>query len=89
MNYIRTKNANIQAREIFRHYHLHYPENLSSEEIERFCGKVDDILGSYRKTKTPCSCYMCGNPRKWFGEKTRQEKIADINEKEQLGEYYG
>jgi len=31
-----------------------------------------------------CSCYMCGNPRKYFGEITIQEKIADINEKEQL-----
>ena len=22
----------------------------------------------------PCSCYMCGNPRKWFGELTVQER---------------
>ena len=22
----------------------------------------------------PCSCMACGNPRKWFGEKTRKEK---------------
>ena len=26
---------------------------------------------------TVCSCYMCGNPRKWFGEKTMQEKRRD------------
>jgi len=24
-----------------------------------------------------CSGYCCGNPRKWFGEKTLQEKRAD------------
>lgn len=25
-------------------------------------------------TPTPCSCYMCGNPRKYFNEKTVQER---------------
>lgn len=24
-----------------------------------------------------CSCPMCGNPRKWFGERTRQEDLID------------
>ena len=28
----------------------------------------------------PCSCYMCGNPRKLRGEKTRQEDIEKIRE---------
>jgi hypothetical protein len=23
-----------------------------------------------------CSCSMCGNPRRWFGERTMQEKKA-------------
>jgi len=31
-----------------------------------------------------CSCPGCGNPRRHFGEITIQEKIAEINEKEQL-----
>ena len=26
------------------------------------------------KTPTPCSCWMCGNPRKFFQEPTLQEK---------------
>lgn len=29
-------------------------------------------------TPTPCSCYMCGNPRKYFKEKTLQEKKFDL-----------
>lgn len=33
-----------------------------------------------------CSCYMCGNPRKYFDEITYQEKIAILNEKEQIDE---
>jgi len=24
-----------------------------------------------------CSCPMCGNPRKWFGERTRQERLHE------------
>ncbi len=26
------------------------------------------------KTRVPCSCLWCGNPRKHFGQVTRQEK---------------
>lgn len=36
-----------------------------------------------------CSCPMCGNPRKYFKKNdalTKQEKIADISEKEQKEE---
>ena len=28
------------------------------------------------RTPKPCSCWMCGNPRKWFGERTVQERRA-------------
>lgn len=28
-------------------------------------------------TRVPCSCPHCGNPRRHFGEKTRQERRAD------------
>ena len=33
-----------------------------------------------------CSCPMCGNPRKHFNRITRQEKIAELNYKEQVDE---
>lgn len=33
--------------------------------------------GYLAKNNTVCSCWMCGNPRKHFGELTRQEKIAE------------
>lgn len=35
-------------------------------------------------TPHPCSGYCCGNPRKWFGEATRQEVIASMRHREQL-----
>jgi hypothetical protein len=36
---------------------------------------------------TPCSCNMCGNPRRkgWDAPKTRAELKADLSEREQLG----
>lgn len=30
--------------------------------------------GQNAKTPVPCSCCMCGNPRKYFGERTVQER---------------
>lgn len=33
-----------------------------------------------------CSCYMCGNPRKWWKEKTFQEIKAEMDANEQQGE---
>ena len=47
----------------------------------------DDVQGMLANTATLCSCSMCGNPRKYFGEKTRQEALATLNfiEQVQLG----
>ena len=39
------------------------------------------IRQELRNTTKPCSCAMCGNPRKFFNEKTLQEKrIEDSGE---------
>ena len=46
------------------------------------------LQGLYRKTKVPCSCWRCGNPRKWFGERTRKEIEAEIDYREQLEEVF-
>lgn len=35
-------------------------------------------------TPHPCSSYCCGNPRKWFGELTWQERRASLNHLEQV-----
>jgi hypothetical protein len=34
-------------------------------------------IGFHSRTPTNCSCWMCGNPRKYFRERTRQELLAD------------
>ncbi len=30
--------------------------------------------------RAKCSCMMCGNPRKWMGERTMAERIADLDD---------
>ena len=39
-----------------------------------------------RKTRVPCSCSMCGNPRKHHNELTPQEKRANESMEQQLKE---
>lgn len=34
------------------------------------------VVGLYAATRVPCSCPLCGNPRRHFGERTRQERQA-------------
>ena len=51
-----------------------------------------ESMGWFRKITKPCSCYMCGNPRrqKLFNPKdriTQQEKRADISFEEQVNEH--
>lgn len=41
-----------------------------------------DYVNRLIDTPKPCSCYMCGNPRKFFNEKTRQELKSEIIEKD-------
>jgi hypothetical protein len=67
--------ANRIAQRTFKYYNGFNPRNkkqprfwfkLTESEINRF-------VGIYRKTKVPCSCTACGNPRKHFGFRTRCE----------------
>jgi len=36
------------------------------------------LFHKYKKNRKLCSCHMCGNPRKHFGEQTRQEKLKEL-----------
>lgn len=41
----------------------------------------------YEDNLTVCSCYMCGNPRKYWKEETLQEKKNKYSFKKELLEY--
>ncbi len=41
-------------------------------------------IGWLSSTRTPCSCWMCGNPRRYRGEVTLQERRAELDQVEGL-----
>lgn len=43
------------------------------------CKCTPSEIGKIARTKTPCSCPMCGNPRKYFKDRTIQELKKDSN----------
>jgi len=57
------------------------PEMFSYEDkclLKEGFTKDPKQIGASAQTPKRCSCYMCGNPRKHFGEITRQEQKAPI-----------
>lgn len=40
-------------------------------------GVEERLVGIYARTPKPCSCIMCGNPRRHFGARALQERRAD------------
>lgn len=49
-------------------------DHIGSEHYPR-------ALGKYVQTPARCSCWMCGNPRKYFHERTKAEQCFDDIEK--------
>ncbi len=58
-------------------------EIYTEEELTVFRNRR---TGIFRKTKAGCSCSMCGNPRRHFGEVTFQELKAAESAREQMSE---
>jgi len=59
-----------------RRYHRQRIISMRYERVVRGAWFVKSP-GRLGKTNTVCSCWMCGNPRKYFGLVTRQEMRAD------------
>jgi hypothetical protein len=78
----RLNKANQIARRLWRIYFrgTDWRNHLKKQGVYAVC------VGSYRKVRRPCSCWMCGNPRRYFGERTRQEALAALREQEQKHE---
>ena len=49
----------------------HHFRNYDREERERL---VEEHARKRHANRAPCSCWMCGNPRKWNREPTMAEK---------------
>lgn len=55
----------------------HHRDRLKHKRAGHFGGNAGSsarTLGKVASTAAPCSCVICGNPRKFFGELTMQER---------------
>ena len=90
-----------KAKRAFEYYHGFNPcadipprelkywgwNSTDAERLENLKG----VLGSYRKTRKPCSRLCCGNPRNHLGNskesRTLQERKKLSSMKEEMEEY--
>jgi hypothetical protein len=71
------KMRNKNLKRALRRHHFNRMKRKYLKQKFWFFSPDDRIIGITARTPAQCSCYMCGNPRKHYKEKTIQEKIAD------------
>ena len=62
-----------------------YPRAIRRSHRQRMKLKAAKLYpgqcsGRFADNLTACSCYMCGNRRKWFKEKTIKEQQQTLNQ---------
>lgn len=81
---MRAARLRVGYRKALKHLNLFQSGEMDQEEKRK-------LLGLYKKTRVSCSCYMCGNPRKFFGNgklaKTLGETKQSITAKEEYEDY--
>ena len=80
----RLDRANTVAKRLFNIYYDNFGDTFTPHMSEESKKRA---LGIFRKTRTPCSCWMCGNPRKRGGGKTRAERADADSIADQVGDY--
>ena len=65
-------------RALRRHHRMRLITKRLKHQIHTYKDKetLDFISGSLGNGSNNCSCWMCGNPRKYFKHITRQERDA-------------
>lgn len=68
--------ADCMSKRAERRHHYERMKRRASRVFAAWIGHHDtpDARGRFARTRKPCSCYMCGNPRKHFDEPTVQER---------------
>lgn len=75
-----------RSRAFRRHHHKRMVERVKRFDwIKSFKAyytpeELDQFVKHLAETRHPCSCYMCGNARKMWKQKTMQEIKMDIKE---------
>lgn len=74
------------SRSLRRHHRQRIRKNRS-EHLEKdvvYKHSYHKMASMQVNTACVCSCFMCGNPRKFFNEKTIQERSLEELEKKEL-----
>lgn len=70
----------VQMKETKRAQRRHDVERVKAARAQHMTAQPldgrpsDKTIGKLANTAAPCSCAMCGNPRKFHGELTMQER---------------
>ena len=63
----------------------HHLARMKGQWRRRLGGMLPPVqarrIGRHARTATLCSCWLCGNPRRHFGESTLQERRASQRER--------
>lgn len=71
------------GKRALRRYHAQRRKAWVRRTLRHYFMKRHDLsarrVGMYSKTPKICSCFMCGNPRRFHGELTIQERRAMLD----------
>lgn len=67
-----------RRHQTYRHMWRRLKEDRNEHYDDQDCPCLYDprAMARFKEQPQVCSCYMCGNPRRWFGERTIQERRA-------------
>lgn len=65
----------MQSRALRRHHQQRMKHRVAAYYGGYARGDARHV-GKLAQTRAPCSCWMCGNPRRYLGEPTLQERRA-------------
>lgn len=69
-----------------RRHHYDRRKKAVTRHARTFGLRTDAVsVGIHARTRAPCSCWMCGNPRRLYAEPTMQErrvgaKVRDMDD---------
>lgn len=73
-------------RELYSYPRVYVPKNEPFPSREKYIQDLLDRCEQMAETRPRCSCSMCGNPRRHFKVRTRQELKGTLDTEAQLEE---
>lgn len=88
LNILQAKREETMEKSRKRAFRRHHVDRLRDKRRGYWYkgDKTPKHLSQLAITPKPCSCYMCGNPRKHWNQDTIKEKLQCLVMKEELNE---